>query len=126
MDNPVSPRCGRQWVEFRLSEVLTIPKNLSEIGCRDLSGAPKFEIPLVRAVASIIHECNSLDIKWRIGGDDVDNLSNLPTVVSTNRKVAAMKGLPNPFTNPAPLDTYPNKAAAAANILNLSKPTRGA
>jgi hypothetical protein len=38
----------------------------------------------------------------------------LPTVVSTNLKVAALKDLPNPFTNTAPLNIYPNKAAAAA------------
>jgi hypothetical protein len=69
---------------------------------------------LPNAVASIIHECNGLDIKWHIVGDDVDNLSNLPTVVSTNLKVAALKDLPNPFTSTAPFDIYPNKSAAAA------------
>ena len=80
----------------------------------DLTGVSKFEIPLIRAVASIIHECNGLDIKWRIVGDDADNLPNLPTVISTNLKVAALKELPNPFTNTAPLDVYPTRAAAAA------------
>ena len=118
-------------------QVVTIQQDLSETGSLDLSrqsrkkitdfvnagftkliidltGVSKFEIPVIRAVASIIHECNSLDIKWRIVGDDKDNLPNLPTVVSTNLKVAALKDLSNPFTNTAPLDIYPNKAAAAA------------
>jgi two-component system cell cycle response regulator len=118
-------------------QVVTIPQDLSETGSLDLTrqsrkkiadfvnagfakliidltGVSKFEIPLIRAVTSIIHECNSLDIKWRIVGDDTDNLPNLPTVVSTNLKVAALKDLPNPFTNTAPLNIYPNKAAAAA------------
>lgn len=118
-------------------QVVTIPQDLSETGSLDLTrqsrkkiadfvnagfakliidltGVSKFEIPLIRAVASIIHECNGLDIKWRIVGDDADNLPNLPTVVSTNLKVAALKDLPNPFTSTAPLDIYPNKAAAAA------------
>jgi two-component system cell cycle response regulator len=118
-------------------QVVTIPQDLSETGSLDLTrqsrkkiadfvnagfakliidltGVSKFEIPLIRAVASIIHECNSLDIKWRIVGDDADNLPNLPTVVSTNLQVAALKDLPNPFASTAPLDIYPNKAAAAA------------
>jgi two-component system cell cycle response regulator len=118
-------------------QVVTIPQDLSETGSLDLTrqsrkkiadfvnagfakliidltGVSKFEIPLIRAVASIIHECNSLDIQWRIVGDDADNLPNLPTVVSTNLQVAALKDLPNPFASTAPLDIYPNKAAAAA------------
>lgn len=118
-------------------QVVTIPQELSETGSLDLmrqsrkkiadfvnagfakliidlTGVSKFEIPVVRAVASIIHECNGLDIKWRVVGDDADNLPNLPTVISTNLKVAALKELPNPFTNTAPLDIYPTKAAAAA------------
>lgn len=82
----------------------------------DLTGVSKFEIPVVRTVASIIHECNGIGIKWRIVGDDADNLPNLPTVVSTNLKVSALKDLPNPFTDTAPLDIYPNKAAAAASF----------
>ena len=118
-------------------QVVSIPQDLSETGSLDLTrqsrkkvadfvnagfskliidltGVSKFEIPLIRAVASIIHECNGLDIKWRIVGDDADNLPNLPTVISTNLKVAALKELPNPFTNTAPLDVYPTRAAAAA------------
>ena len=118
-------------------QVVTIPQDLSETGSLDLTrqsrkkiadfvnagfakliidltGVSKFEIPLIRAVASIIHECNGLDIQWRIVGDDVDNLPNLPTVVSTNLKVAALKDLPNPFANTVPLGIYPNKAAAVA------------
>ena len=118
-------------------QVVTIPQDLSETGSLDLTrqsrkkvadfvnagfakliidltGVSKFEIPLIRAVASIIHECNGLDIKWRIVGDDVDNLPNLPTVISTNLKVSALKELPNPFTNTAALDVYPTRAAAAA------------
>ena len=117
-------------------QVVTIPQDLSETGSLDLTrqsrkkiadfvnagfakliidltGVSKFEIPLIRAVASIIHECNNLDIKWRIVGDDSDNLSNLPTVISTNLKVAALKELPNPFTNTALLDIFPTKAAAS-------------
>jgi hypothetical protein len=128
-------------------QVVTIPQELSETGSLDLmrqsrkkiadfvnagfakliidlTGVSKFEIPVVRAVASIIHECNGLDIiihecngldiKWKVVGDDADNLPNLPTVISTNLKVAALKELPNPFTNTAPLDIYPTRAAAAS------------
>jgi len=117
-------------------QVLTISQDLSETGSLDLTrqsrkkiadlvnagfakliidltGVTKFEIPLIRAVASIIHECNNLGIAWRVVGDDPD-LSNLPTIISTNLKVAALKELPNPFANTAPLDVFETKAAAAA------------
>lgn len=117
-------------------QVVTIPQDLSETGSVDLTrqsrkkiadfvnagfakliidltGVSKFEIPIIRTVASIIHECNNLGIEWRVVGDDPD-LSNLPTIISTNLKVAALKELPNPFPNTAPLEIHANRAAAAA------------
>jgi two-component system cell cycle response regulator len=80
----------------------------------DLSGVTKVEIPIIRAVASIVHECNRLDIQWRFVGTDVDNLPNFPTIVATNLKVAALKDLPNPFKGLNLVDVRPTRAAAIA------------
>lgn len=120
-------------------QVVTIPQDLSESGSIDLSrqsrdkiagfvnagfskllidlsGVTKVEIPIIRAVASIVHECNRLDIKWRFVGTDVDNLPNFPTIVSTNLKVAALKDLPNPFKGVNLVDVHPTRAAAIASF----------
>ncbi|MEI8293459.1 MAG: response regulator [bacterium] len=120
-------------------QVVSIPQDLSETGSLDLSrqsrkkiadfvnagfakliidltGVSKFDIPLIRAVASIISECNGLDIKWRIVGDSPENLSNLPAIVSTNLKIAALKELNNPFPTTAPLEIFADRAAAAASF----------
>jgi two-component system cell cycle response regulator len=77
----------------------------------DLSGVKKFEIPLLRAVASILSECNSLDIAWRIVGSD-DDVSTLPTVLATNQKVAALKEIPSPFQGKSSVDVFATRAAA--------------
>jgi hypothetical protein len=77
----------------------------------DLSGVKKIEIPLLRAVASILSECNSLDIAWRIVGSD-DDVSTLPTVLATNQKVPALKDVPNPFQGQSAVQVFPNRAAA--------------
>ena len=81
----------------------------------DLSGVKKFEIPLLRAVASILSECNSLDIAWRIVGSD-DDVSTLPTVLSTNQKVAALKDIPSPFQGKSSVDVFPTRAAAIGSF----------
>ena len=81
----------------------------------DLSGVKKFEIPLLRAVASILGECNSLDIAWRIVGSD-DDVSTLPTVLSTNQKVAALKDIPSPFQGKSSVDVFPTRAAAIGSF----------
>ena len=81
----------------------------------DLSGVKKFEIPLLRAVASILSECNSLDITWRIVGSD-DDVSTLPTVLSTNQKVAALKDIPSPFQGKSSVDVFPTRAAAIGSF----------
>ena len=81
----------------------------------DLSGVKKIEIPLLRAVASILSECNSLDIAWRIVGSD-DDVSTLPTVLSTNQKVAALKDIPSPFQGKSSIDVFPTRAAAIGSF----------
>jgi CheY-like chemotaxis protein len=121
------------------AQVVTIPQDLSESGSIDLSrqsrdkiagfvnagytkllidlsGVSKVEIPVIRAVASIVHECNKLDIHWRFVGQDVDNLPNFPTIVATNLKVAALKDLPNPFKGINLVDVHPTRAAAIASF----------
>jgi two-component system cell cycle response regulator len=121
------------------AQVVTIPQDLSESGSIDLSrqsrdkiagfvnagytkllidlsGVSKVEIPVIRAVASIVHECNKLDIHWRFVGEDVDNLPNFPTIVATNLKVAALKDLPNPFKGINLVDVHPTRAAAIASF----------
>ena len=82
----------------------------------DLSGVTKVEIPIIRAVASIVHECNRLDIQWRFVGTDVDTLPNFPTFVVTNLKVASLKDLPNPFKGMNLVDVHPTRAAAIASF----------
>jgi len=82
----------------------------------DLSGVTKVEIPIIRAVASIVHECNRLDIQWRFVGTDVDTLPNFPTIVVTNLKVASLKDLPNPFKGMNLVDVHPTRAAAIASF----------
>ena len=119
-------------------QIVTISQNLSEVGSvdlvrysrpklsgfvnagyakliMDLSGVKKFEIPLLRAVASILSECNSLDIAWRIVGSD-DDVSTLPTVLSTNQKVAALKDIPSPFQGKSSVDVFPTRAAAIGSF----------
>jgi two-component system cell cycle response regulator len=120
-------------------QVVTIPQDLSESGSIDLSrqsrnkiagfvnagfskllidlsGVSKVEIPVIRAVASIVHECSRLEIQWRFVGTDVDNLPNFPTIVATNLKVAALKDLPNPFKGTNIVDVHPSRAAAIASL----------
>ena len=82
----------------------------------DLSGVTKVEIPIIRAVASIVHECNRLDIQWRFVATDVDTLPNFPTIVVTNLKVASLKDLPNPFKGMNLVDVHPTRAAAIASF----------
>ena len=120
-------------------QVVTIPQDLPETGSIDLSRqsrdkisgfvnagftkllidlseVSKVEIPVIRAVASIVHECNRLDIKWRMVGQDHDTLPNFPTIVATNLKVAALKDLPNPFKAMNLVDVHPTRAAAIATF----------
>lgn len=120
-------------------QILTVPQDLSETGSIDLTrqsrskvagfvdagfgklvidltGVQKYEIPLMRLLASVIHECNSLDIKWAIVGDDAETVPNLPTILASNQKVPALKDLPYPFKSGGPLTVYPNRAAAMAAI----------
>ena len=80
----------------------------------DLSGVSKVEVPIIRAVASIVHECEKIGIDWRMVGSDVENLPNIPTIVETNLKVPALKDLPNPFKGKNHLDIHPTRAAAIA------------
>ena len=119
-------------------QILSIPQNLSELGSMDLvrysrpklsgfvnagyaklildlSGVKKIEIPLLRAVASILSECNSLDIAWRIVGSD-DDVSTLPTVLATNQKVASLKDIPSPFEGKSSVDVHPTREAAIASF----------
>jgi two-component system, cell cycle response regulator len=120
-------------------QVVTIPQDLSETGSIDLSrqsrdkiagfvnagfskllvdlsGVTKVEVPIIRAVASIVHECNRLDIAWRFVGTDVDTLPNFPTIVATNLKVASLKDLPNPFKGLNLVDVHPTRAAAITSF----------
>lgn len=120
-------------------QVVTIPQDLSEVGSLDLSrqsrtkvpnfvnagcskllldltGVSKVEIPIIRAVASIIHECEKIGIDWRVVGNDVENVPNFPTILETNLKVAALKDLPNPFKGKNTIDVHPTRAAAIASF----------
>jgi two-component system cell cycle response regulator len=120
-------------------QVVTIPPDLSEVGSIDLSrhsrakiadfvnaghgkilldltGVSKVEVPIIRAVASIVHECEKIGIAWRVVGSDVENLPNFPTIVETNLKVPALKDLPNPFKGKNNLDIHPTRAAAIASF----------
>jgi two-component system cell cycle response regulator len=82
----------------------------------DLTGVTKLEIPLLRLLASIIHECNALDIKWAIVGNDTETVPNLPTILATNAKVPALKDIPNPFKGAATVTVHPDRAAAMASM----------
>jgi two-component system cell cycle response regulator len=120
-------------------QVVTIPPDLSEVGSIDLSrqsrakiadfvnagygkllldltGVSKVEVPIIRAVASIVHECEKIGIAWRVVGSDVENLPNFPTIVETNLKVPALKDLPNPFKGKNNLDIHPTRAAAIGSF----------
>ena len=120
-------------------QVVTIPPDLSEVGSIDLSrqsrtkvpdfvnagyskllldltGVTKVEVPIIRAVASIVHECEKIGINWRVVGTDVENLPNFPTILETNLKVAALKDLPNPFKGKNNIDVHPTRAAAIASF----------
>jgi len=120
-------------------QVVTIPQDLSEVGSLDLTrqsrtkvpnfvnagyskllvdltGVSKVEIPIIRAVASIIHECEKIGIDWRVVGNDVENVPNFPTILETNLKVAALKDLPNPFKGKNMIDVHPTRAAAIASF----------
>ena len=120
-------------------QVVTVPPDLSEVGSVDLSrqsrakiadfvnagygkllldltGVSKVEIPIIRAVASIVHECEKIGIAWRVVGSDVENLPNFPIIVETNLKVPALKDLPNPFKGKNNLDIHPTRAAAIASF----------
>lgn len=120
-------------------QILAIPQDLSETGSIDLTrqsrakvagfvdagfgklvidltGVTKLEIPLLRLLASIIHECNALDIKWAIVGNDTETVPNLPTILATNAKVPALKDIPNPFKGAATLTVHPDRAAAMASM----------
>ena len=120
-------------------QVVTIPPDLSEVGSIDLSrqsrakipdfvnagyskllldltGVTKVEVPIIRAVASIVHECEKIGINWRLVGTDVENLPNFPTILETNLKVAALKDLPNPFKGKNNIDVHPTRAAAIASF----------
>jgi two-component system cell cycle response regulator len=120
-------------------QVLTIPQNLSEVGSIDLArqsrakiagfanagfakliidftGVTKIDIPIIRAAAAVIHECMTLDIKWRIVGTDGDNLPNLPTIITSNMKVATLKDLVNPFKGVNTVQVHPTRASALASF----------
>ena len=120
-------------------QVVTIPQDLSEVGSLDLTrqsrtkvsnfvnagfskllldltGVSKVEIPIIRVVASIIHECEKIGIDWRVVGNDMENVPNFPTILETNLKVAALKDLPNPFKGKSMIDVHPTRAAAIASF----------
>ena len=120
-------------------QVVTIPPDFSEVASLDLSrqsrtkvpdfvnagyskllldltGVTKVEVPIIRAVASIIQECEKIGIHWRMVGNDVENLPNFPTILETNLKVAALKDLPNPFKGKSNIDVHPTRAAAIASF----------
>ena len=119
-------------------QILSMPQNMSELGSLDLvrysrpklsgfvnagyaklildlSDVKKTDIPFLRAVASILSECNSLDIAWSIVGSD-DDMSTLPTVLETNQKVPALKDIPNPFKGKNTVHVYPTRAEAIASF----------
>jgi two-component system cell cycle response regulator len=121
------------------AQVVTIPADLSETGSVDLTrqsrkkiagfvdagfaklvidltGVSKFEVPVIRALASIIHECNGLDIKWRIVSDHADAVSHFPTVLANNMKVSSLKELPNPFGSQSTVEVHSSRAAALASF----------
>ncbi|MCX6963793.1 MAG: response regulator [Verrucomicrobia bacterium] len=120
-------------------QVVTIPHDLSEVGSielsrhsrgkiadfvnagygkllLDLSDVMKVEIPIIRAVASIVHECDKIGIKWRIVGSDTGNLLHFPTILETNKKVATLKDLPNPFKGKNQLNLHPSLDAAIGSF----------
>ena len=116
-------------------QVVTIPQDLSEVGSidlarqsrtkipdfvnagigkliLDLSGVSDVKVPIIRAVASIVHECEAVGLEWRVVGTDFDSLPNFPTILETNMKVAALKALPNPFKGKSLIDVHPTREAA--------------
>lgn len=120
-------------------QVVTIPPDLSEVGSIDLArqsrtkvpdfvnaghakllidltGVSDVKVPIIRAVASIVQECENVGLLWRVVGNDLDNLPNLPTIVETNLKIASLKSLPNPFKGKNNIDVYPTRAAAIASF----------
>jgi two-component system cell cycle response regulator len=120
-------------------QVVTIPQDLSEVGSielsrhsrgkiadfvnagygkllLDLTGVMKVEVPIIRAVASIVHECEKIGIEWRIVGSDTGNLLHFPTILETNLKVATLKDLPNPFKGKNQLNLHPTRAAAIGSF----------
>ena len=120
-------------------QVVTIPQDLSEVGSielsrhsrgkiadfvnagygkllLDLSDVMKVEIPIIRAVASIVHECDKIGIEWRIVGSDTGNLLHFPTILETNKKVATLKDLPNPFKGKNQLNLHPSLDAAIGSF----------
>ena len=120
-------------------QVVTIPQDLSEVGSielsrhsrgkiadfvnagygkllLDLSDVMKVEVPIIRAVASIVHECDKIGIEWRIVGSDTGNLLHFPTILETNKKVATLKDLPNPFKGNNQLNLHPSLDAAIGSF----------
>jgi two-component system cell cycle response regulator len=120
-------------------QVVTIPQDLSEVGSielsrhsrgkiadfvnagygkllLDLSDVMKVEVPIIRAVASIVHECEKIGIEWRIVGSDTGNLLHFPTILETNKKVATLKDLPNPFKGKNQLNLHPSLDAAIGSF----------
>ena len=120
-------------------QIVTIPQDLSEVGSielsrhsrgkiadfvnagygkllLDLSDVMKVEVPIIRAVASIVHECEKIGIEWRIVGSDTGNLLHFPTILETNKKVATLKDLPNPFKGKNQLNLHPSLDAAIGSF----------
>jgi hypothetical protein len=117
-------------------QIVNIPQDLSELGSIDLSrqsrtkllnivnagfsklvidlaGVSKLEVPIMRAVTSIIYECDKIGIDWRIASHELDNLSNLPTILLTNQRVnSTIKELPMPFKGKNTIDVHPTRALA--------------
>lgn len=93
--------------------------DLVNSGCNqlivDMTGVAKIEVPLLRALTTIINEAKTLEVEWRIVGD-ANLLSTLPTIVSTNLKVSSLKDIPNPFTGINTIEVYATKAAASASF----------
>lgn len=127
-------------------QIVTIPQDLSVVGSIDLSrqsrnkllnlvnagfsklildlaGVSKVEVPIIRAVTLIVHECEKIGIDWRVICNELENLPNLPTILKSNQKVNSLiKDLPIPFKGKNTIDVYPTRAAAIASF-NLDSST---
>ena len=77
----------------------------------DMTEVTNVGVPILRALTTILNECNTFQMEWRIVGASTI-LATLPTIVATNMKTPALNDISNPFQGMETIPVFESRDAA--------------